>query len=380
MNNKTFKEGNKIKNNAITYIKSFFETEEEKKLISNKFTNISGKTGQYFVPETLFQKRTPRKNRALIPFSHVKNFNITYEQLNSFENGVAVEFVNNDFFEELSLPINKQNDVFKKLKDKLGTDDNVSAIIDIRSTGDSSSNVQREALNKLKKYLNDNNLKMKDVLIRRKKDCKYSGVGNEKWEGFVYYSIKGGQQDAIDSHEEYKIPSKDVQLFNPSVEYAGEHVSLDITLTLLFFTLFSINKNKRDEKWSTLKNDFLNYFSNRIYLRKSLKDYVENHISINIEKDMLIDPIQMEPIHIEDFAIKSRESDALDITHQISVDQGVYEWDSNLHVLLTPASPTNLFWSKYLSNMMQQHYSLNEYIKLQLEVAKKWREYGLDEL
>ena len=374
------KKNSKLKNKGINYIKEYFPNKNDKSLISNKFSNISGKTGKYFVPETLFQKRTPRKNRVLIPFNHICEREITYNQLNSFEGGVAVEFVNNDFFTQMELPEEQQNPVFKKLKDKLGSDDNVSAIIVIRSTGESSSQVQREALIKLNEYLASLNKNIEEVLIRRKTNISYKGQGNDMWKGFVYYTVKGGQQDAIDSHEEYGILSTDVQLFNPSVEYASELVSNDITLVLTYFALHSIRKEQRDDAWEQIVEDYENYFSSRIYENKSLKEYVNNHVSLNLKPGILMDPIQVEPIYIEDFVISNRDENSLDITHQKSVNRHSYIWDASLEELLTPARPTNLFWSKHLSNMMQQDFSLKEYIINQCEIMKKWTAYGIDKI
>jgi len=374
------KRSNQLKNLGINHLRSYFTSETDQNLIRRKFSNISGKTGQYFVPEKLFQKRTARKNRALIPFEHVINANLTYEHLNTFEGGVAVEFVNNDYFDQLELPEDQQNSVFKILKDKLGSDDNVSAIISIRSTGASSSQTQRIALEKLKDFLNNNNKRMEDVLIRRDPQVEYAGQGNDKWKGYVYYSVKGGQQDARDSHDEYDIISQEVQLFNPSVEYAGAIVSNDITLVLIYFAMFSVPEERRNDEWRSLITQYLDYFSTRIYKKKSLKDYVNNHISLKLEEGKLLDPIQVEPINIEDFAISSREEHSLDITHQTSVNRYSYIWDEDLEVLLTAARPTNLFWSKHLSNMMQQDFSLKEYFIHQREIIAKWDEYGIDKL
>lgn len=370
---------NILKSDGLRVLKNGLD-EEKGKAIKSKFNNISDKTGRYFVPDTLFQKRTSRSNRALIPFKQVVKEKISYEQLEkTFEGGVVVEFVNNDFFDQLELPEQEQNEVFGELKDKLGSDEKVSAIIDIRGTGSSSSKEQRVAHEKLEKWLTKKGYKEPDVLLRRK-NVEYSGKGNEKWEGFVYYSIKGGQQYVEDSHVKYQIDPKSVQLFNPSVEYAGAAVSNDITLVLMYFAFYSIPKNDRDTDWIKVRDEFLEYFKTRIYNGESLYDYVENHISLNLQKGILMDPIQVEPIKIEDFTRKQRDEDAVDITHQISVKRHSYVWDENLNILLTPARPTNLFWSKHLSNMMQQDYSLKDYFLNQEKIMKKWEEFGLENI
>ena len=95
---------NILKSDGLRVLKNGLD-EEKGKAIKSKFNNISDKTGRYFVPDTLFQKRTSRSNRALIPFKQVVKEKISYEQLEkTFEGGVVVEFVNNDFFDQLELP------------------------------------------------------------------------------------------------------------------------------------------------------------------------------------------------------------------------------------------------------------------------------------
>lgn len=367
-----------LKSEGIKILSSYFKDTESIKAIQRKFNNISGKTGSYFVPETLFQKRTPRKNRVLIPYEHVIKNNMNYELLSKFSGGAVVEFVNNDFFDELKKSEEEQSELFKILKTKLGSDDIVSAIIDIRSTGSSSSETQRSALNNLNNYLKDNNISLHSSLLRRKTIFNGNiGVGNEKWEGFVYYNIRGGQQDAIDSHVKANIPKNNVQLFNPSVEYADEKTSLDITLVLIYFALFSIQEQKRDENWDSIVKRYEEYFKVKTYNGLSLFDYVSNHICLNLNKGILMDPIQVEPICIEDFTIKSREDNSLDITHQTSVKKAIYIHDTDNDTILSPAHPTNLFWSKHLSNMMQQDFSLDEYYNKQKEIIKKWEDYGI---
>lgn len=372
---------NKLKSLGINKLKNYFSDEDSKRAIQEKFNNISGKTGGYFVPETLFQKRTPRKNRVLIPYEHVLKNNLTYEILTKFTGGVAVEFVNNDFFDELDKSEEQQSNIFKILKTKLGSDDTVSAIIDIRSTGSSSSEAQRNALVKLQAFLQTNNIDLNSVLIKRKEEFEDLrtgiGIGNDKWKGFVYYNIRGGQQDALDSHTMARIPSSKVQLFNPSVEYANEETSLDITLVLIYFALFSVQIENRDENWKNLIHHYEEYFKTKTYNKVSLYDYTTNHICLNLVKGQLIDPIQVEPIFIEDFAIKNRDDNSLDITHQTSVKKAIYIYDSDNDTILSPAHPTNLFWSKHLSNMMQQDFSLDEYFERQREILRKWDEYGI---
>ncbi|WP_324005642.1 hypothetical protein RFF20_06965 [Pasteurella multocida] len=374
----------KLKGQGIAHLISYFDNPCDRDAIKTKFNNISGKTGAYFVPDTLFQKRTHRKNRALIPYQHVIKNGLTYEQLQTFEGGVAVEFLNNDFFDELAMPQDKQSPIFKILKDKLGSDEQVSAIIDIRSNGESSSSIQRSAYENLIRYLKSKGLNERDCLVKRKSDAysssgtRFSGQGNEYWEGFIYYKISGGQQDVKDSHQQHGIPPGNVQLFNPSVEYANEAVSKDIDLVLIYFAFYSIPLCKRKNEWDEIIGKYKKYFEERKYSSGTLWNYVSNHICLNLEPNILMDPIQAKPISIEDFILKNRDENALDLTHEISVKKAEYKFDTQLNTLLSPARPDNLFWSKHLSNMMQQDFSLNEYFEYLRAIVKKWDDFRRD--
>ena len=348
--------------------------------IRTKFTNIAGKTGQYNVPEELFQKRTNRKNRALISWKTVKNNSLTIEMLDTFVGGVAVEFINEDFFN----PENQNNQVFIELKNRLGSDENVSSIISIRSeSGSSSSAVQRAAFQQLinntevsyngsNVVINKNNFK--DFAITKK---SVGGMGNDKWEGFLFVSIRGGQQDVITTHE------KSSTIFNPACEYANEDVSIDLDLVMSYFALKSIQEENLDEKKREQYKNTLNEveeillsikYDNESY-KGNLLDYCNNHPSVKMVEKHLYDPIQVEEIHIGDFAIDSKEDPKnLDFTHDEAVNKDKYYWDYEKKCILSPARPTNVFWSKHLSNMMQQNFTLAEYFEYEENIIKRRKE------
>lgn len=345
--------------------------------IRTKFDNICSKTGQYNVPNELFQKRTHRKNRVLISWKVVKKNKLTIKQLSSFSGGVAVEFINEDFFDE-----NNQNDpTFLALKDKIGSDDIVSAIITIRSeSGNSSSAIQREYF---KKLINNTEIvyKGKKVILNKDNYMKYAikqidtgGIGNEKWEGFLYISIKGGQQDTIESHTDEQT------IFNPACEFANESVCEDINLVMSYFALISVDTSKLDDekrreynKLMTKLKDVLKktYYNSDSYTG-NLLDYCDNHPSTKIVDKKLYDPIQVEQINIEDFAINNKQDPHnLDFTHDEAVFYEKYYWDEAKDCILSPARPTNVFWSKHLSNMMQQNFSLEEYFRHEEEIVSR---------
>ncbi len=360
---------------------SFFGSYSED--IRTKFDNICGKTGSYNVPLQLFQKRTHRKNRVLISWSTVKDNNLTIEQLNTFDGGITVEFINEDYFEEG----NRSNPIFLELLNRIGSDEKVSAILSFRSeTGTSSSAHQREYFNRL---LNNTEViyRGQRIVINESnyrnfylKQIAPGGMGNEKWSGFLFVSIRGGQQDSIESHTET------ITLFNPAVEYLNEEISLDLDLTMSYFAMHSIDvntltnshKNEYDLIMRELRRHLReSYYDSEVYTG-NLLDYCDNHPSIligsRIRDNRLYDPIQVEKIDIMDFSIKNKEHpNNLDFTHNESVNRNRFVWDRVKRCVLPPSKPTNVFWSKHLSNMMQQDFTLEEFFAHQELIVDRRR-------
>ena len=358
---------NKLRNRAIKYLRNFGSTDEEKSNIDEKFRNICGKTGRGNVPEELWKKRNHRKSRALISWKTVEKNKLTLQQLETFSGGVVVDFINEDYFQN----DDNQQSLFNTLKRRLGSDEIVSSIISIRNEdGESSSHVQRAAFEKLKTEIPD----YEAHLIKRKSNVDYKGIGNDKWEGYIYYSIKGGQQNSILSH-----PNSSPQLFNPALDFANEEISLDIDLVLIYFAMFSIDKkafNEQQKKeYDELLKMIIELLKSSKYDDGNLLDYCNNHPCLLLEKGKLSDPIQIEQINIIGFSIKNTmDSRNLNIAHDEAVNKDKYYFDSTHNCILTPARPKNLFWSKQLSNMMQQNFSLNEYFKHEEKIVKKRKE------
>lgn len=367
-------EKNKVRLEAFRFLGTFGDK------IKTKFSNVCSKTGQYNVPSELFQKRTPRSNRVLISWKAVKNNKLTIEQLSSFSGGVAVEFINNDFFDKS----NNENPVFVELCNRLGSDEIVSSIISIHSeSGSSSSAVQREAFSKL---INNTKVmyKGKDVIITKDNYSDYSisqkvsgGTGNEKWDGFLFVSIRGGQQDTIETHR-----GQELTIFNPACEFANEDVRIDLDLTVAYFAILSIDTSKLDNnqviEYNNILEDLRTVLKTCLYdsedYKGNLLDYVESHPSVRMIKGQLTDPIQIKRIDITDFSDDTRNSDSIDFTHNEAVVNEKFYWDSEKKCLLSPARPTNIFWSFHLSNMMQQDFDLEGYFAYEEQRYKKRQE------
>lgn len=350
--------------------------------IRTKFSNICAKTGQYDVPSELFQKRTPRKNRVLLPWKAVRDNHLTIEQLSTFYGGVAVEFVNEDYF----APENQSNPVFQELIKRIGSDETVSAIISIRSeSGSSSSAVQRDNFAKL---INNTRVEYKgstvtitasnykDFALRR---LESGGTGNEKWSGFLFVSIRGGQQDTIETHR-----GEELLIFNPACEYASPDVCTDLDLVMAYYALISIDRAQLsptaqidyDRRYKTILDNIRYVLSHTYYnydkYSGDLLTFCDNHPSVKMIRGQLTDPIQVERISVMDFAVDNKEdSRNLDFTHDEAVNIGKYYWDKSKGVILSPARPTNVFWSKHLSNMMQQNFSLEGYFEHEREISER---------
>ncbi|PKE50763.1 hypothetical protein CW672_04410 [Macrococcoides caseolyticum] len=307
---------------------------------------------------------------------------MTLQHLQGFDGGVVVEFINEDYFESL----NYDNPLFEYLVERLGSDEKVSSMISIRSeTGSSSSAVQRKYFDILmnnteinylgeKVIVNLNNFR--DYRIRRKSTYK-GGTGNDQWEGFLFISIKGGQHETINSH------LKEELLFNPACEYANDEISLDLNLVIAFFTLKSVKIDSAD--WEKLENyvsilkEVSRCLEESVYdseaFRGNLLEYCKNHPSTRMKDGYLFDPIQVAPIEIEDFAIDDKNDNRnIDFTHDEAVNKDRYYWDKAKNTILTPSRPTNIFWSKHLSNMMQQNFSLDEYFEHQEKIVERRKE------
>lgn len=353
------------------------------KNFKSKFNNICGKTGQYNVPLELYQKRTSRKNRVLMSWQSIKKNNLSFEQLDSFEGGLVVDFKNYDFFDEK----NNSDGLFLKLKNRLGSNENVSSVITIRSEeGSSSSAIPREVYDKL---ISNTHLyyQGKEIVINEKnvyefaisQDIRGRGQGNDTWSGCLYISIKGGQQDTIETHKD-----QELTLFNPACEYASQDVCCDIDLVMGYYALSCIkpaNLNsdlRKLEQYNTLLKKLEIALAQIEYdndgYSGNLLDFVKKQYSISLIPGQLTDPIQISPITIDKFDITKRVEDSLDITHEEPVVREKYYWDKKKQCVLSPARPTNIFWSYHLSNMMQQNFTLKEFFKFEEDRFNKRKE------
>lgn len=332
------------------------------RLIYTKFKNTIGKTAMYGVPDILFQDRTLRSNRVLLPWKTIVKNEIFINQIETFYGGVCIEFVNYDIFN----PDEYNYDLFNTLLEKIGDDGIISAIISFRTEdGDPGATVARHSFRNFKDLYTDSEYAEKFSPIRRKYEGLQPGKGdNSIWEGNLYISIKGGSTtDIVESHPGIRDP----QLFNPALEYANEQVELDIIITLSYFTMhcYDIIETINSE-YTSLKNRTEDYLRSRNYDEGNLLDYCSSHPALSFGNGELIDPIQITPMSIEYFKT-SKEETSPECCHNEAANKDIFYFDSTNNYILSAARPTNFFWATKLSNMMQQNYNLDEYFTMEQE-------------
>ena len=344
------------------------------KLVKTKISNISSKTAKGDVPTNLWLGRNPRQMRSLISWKMVLKNNLSLKHLESFENGVCVEFVNEDFLQSQIPSENKE--LFEELKSRVGSDEDISSIICFRTDDkDPGANSARTAYDN---FMNSSN-KIKLEPIKRidldlykerykihlgkeftHKSNDRDAIGNWAWEGNSFVDIKGGKQGKIQTVENKE------KLFNPAIEFATKKCIEDIHIVLVFFFLHAegLDEYATCEEIENLKLRCSNYLKTRDYDDGNLYTYCTDHKCLRIKAGTLMDPIDVKEIKAIDFSHQRTESDEfiIDLAHNESQSKKIFKYDKVNNFLVSAARPTNLFWAKKASNMIQQNDTLDEFI------------------
>lgn len=412
----------KYPGNIVVSTKSVEKIKEKKKLIGKvksiikkknpkiyeKVKNIEQKTGRYDVPTELFQQRTSRTGRVLISLSTVMANKLTIKDLEYFEGGVVVEFVNDDYLNFLEK--RSESSVASELLNRIGSDDKVSSMISFRGIdGKSSGALPKRSYEAFLEYWQSNpilvkgsniqpefetedkdKLKFENYRIIRKDDGTNNiNNGNDKWKGFLYVSVKGGDKETISSHSLDKKDKKRCYLFNPAREYANEEVCNDILLVLLYLIMHSFDLEDREENSELLK-EIEDQLKETEYKENedtfTLFDYCKEKLNC-IKDDDLVDPLTKESIKFQYFAYNIGKTETLNLG---TIDLGTIDerdvevdWDCSIDVahreaakfqkfyvddirktILTAARPTNLFWAFHTSNMIQQNFTMEELLDI----------------
>lgn len=415
----------KYPGNIVVNTKSVEKIKEKKKLIGNvksiirkkelkvlqKVINIEQKTSPYDVPKELFQQRTPRTARVLISLSTVIENKLTIKDLEYFEAGVVVEFVNDDYLKYLK--DESRDQVVDDLLKRLGSDEKVSSMISFRSIdGKSSGAVPEQSYRKFLEYWKkhpilvkgneiylefDNEDKEKPKfekyrIIRKSRqvddetNSEKISNGNDKWKGFLYVSVKGGKKESICSHSLTGEDKKRSYLFNPAREYANEEVCKDILLVLLFLIMHSFDLEDREENSELLK-EIEDQLIKTTYKENedtfTLFEYCKEKLNC-IKDDDLVDPLTKEKIKFKYFAYNIGETETLnlgeidgngrdfevdwdcsiDVAHREAAKFQKFYVDDIRKTILTAARPTNLFWAFHTSNMIQQNFTMEELLDI----------------
>lgn len=139
----------------------------------------------------------------------------------------------------------------------IGSDNNVSAIVVIKTSGYSGSSKEREEKNILDELIKVNNWK---PIIKKTKENK----GNDKWEGHYYYNISGGEQITLKSWI-----GDEEQIFTT---YKGFMTNIEVInsvkASLLYMMLFIYDIDKIIDNDDNIKYKliFEEYLKNKIML------------------------------------------------------------------------------------------------------------------
>ena len=133
---------------------------------------------------------------------------------------------------------------------------------------------------------------------------------------------------------------------------------------------FDLKKYIEENEIKILKSECERYLKTRDYDEGNLYKYCINHPSLKLGSGVLVDAIQLNNISIEDFKTSGLDNSS-EICHNEAANKDKFYFDSGNNFIITPARPTNLFWSTKLSNMMQQNFYLNEYYEKENERVEK---------
>lgn len=151
---------------------------------------------------------------------------------------------------------------------------------------------------------------------------------------------------------------------------------------MLYYAFVSIDRESLSESnrciYDNIKENIENaleesHYDNETY-KGNLLDFVKKQLSVSLIPGQLTDPIQLTKIDIKDFNTSERTPDSIDFTHEEAVIHNKFYWDQSKHCILSPARPTNVFWSFHLSNMMQQDDNLKDYFEKEENRFKRRKE------
>ena len=135
---------------------------------------------------------------------------------------------------------------------------------------------------------------------------------------------------------------------------------------LVFFFLHAegLDEYSTCEEIENLKLRCSNYLKTRDYDDGNLYTYCTDHKCLRIKAGTLMDPIDVKEIKAIDFSHQRTESDEfiIDLAHNESQSKKIFKYDKVNNFLVSAARPTNLFWAKKASNMIQQNDTLDEFI------------------
>jgi hypothetical protein len=324
--------------------------------ITEKIKNNNNKCG---TNATLPSQRTAAHGRAVIPYRVAKKCNLDIEQLDTFHAGVAVELINNEYFE-----LKEQNDSCSKyLIDNIGGEQNVASFVSIKSVdGHSGSSYAEKCFKTFEPVIEQNcweSVKRKPEYI----NTKYEGsitTGNDKWHGHIHVDISGGNKK---NKKNKQIPIE-IQLFISYYDYAHPEVEIHIDANMIYYMLhcFNIEKYLPILKVTQFKEQ-LEMFLRGIYYDDGClygSHVMQKCLKIKDGKKVLVCPLTDKKISIDDFLIYKKSPESIQICHNDAISNENLYFDKTRKYIVTARRPQNLFWGTKRGNMQQQELTIDE--------------------
>lgn len=312
--------------------------------IVTKLNNINKAGAENSIPCTT--KRVSQDSRIYMPYELVRSNHLTLEQLNTHVNGVCIGISPSKFRELTNNSHNNELDHY--IINNIGSNNNVSAIVDIIKTpGFSGSSKEREEKKILDELIKVYNWK---PIIKKTKQNK----GNDKWEGHYYYNISGGEQTTFKSWE-----GKEAQIFTTSKGFMSSPKIINSVKACLFYPiLFTYDIHKVFDNNDVIKYKLTleNFLKKNNYMGKSCYNSITELKCID-KNGILISPITYDKISIDDFGINHK----LNISHNVAVSKKIILFCNENQVMLSDYRPGNLFWDFKIANMRQQDDTIEEY-------------------
>ena len=289
------------------------------------------------------------------------------------ENGIITIFSNNDYFTYL----NSEDEVIQELYNRIGSDKNLSAVVQIFRYAQTSCDLEIKdnnnydtLINNLRKVIKEKKWKgIKKTKAQNKKSQKLDS--NQCWEGHYMIDTSGGTHNPI-VEPEYKTKKekKEKQLANSAKEYTCPKMLDEMEVKLLCMLLHCKNGHKllKSEDKKTYK--LLKKYYNLLCDNKNL--YISEQF-VNSD-GILVCGLTGKVISYDYISGCNGREYLVELCHGDSRNVFNLKFDKNQNIFISNHRTDNVFWGIHFANMAQGDLSVYQIEENILEWAEKIKE------